>query len=742
MNTTLQILLFTAVAALAVIAILTTVVWPRRQRPPQETKQEAKKIRQATYIELQIDKPLEIAEEDQKAYDRQQDLQETEQIAHNDGPKPRRKADKPRISTERALAQKTSRHENADTPKIQKEKKPIGPTERRKPEERGGRPRGLFLSYSEKTETPSPRPPKTEVELKPEIVCWKRETQWMLGVQVPEELLEKPDLKVSQNYLPLEQDDFERNRWLLRQLQGEVSVCWDENKESTVCNVNEYLLFKLGVLERDWGRCVKSCSTGIYLAVVPGSWERDEVLSGHTFVEPENTCFEGYKAHFFDLGNNEKISFRTLGGPITVETRIQFELVGQQINDASEEFGPLFGQTLPRIKARDDIWHQVGAIVVGEEGPRRGRWRKSFAPATGVDEQDLPSEIADRKSGWYYLRIYDKNDDLIDSLDFRFVGDLRDLRILSSSPLPPTGGYDPVRVEFCHEPGCMVEPDSLDMGIQIEHGDNNTILIVPPDPAYDKTKWIVASQDGLPVTATVLVERVWWTLGLEDQPPFDWKDTPGILFRDWFAATSRSILWLKLPRRRWIDEVLIGFEQPRARTYMVKVGEETVSIPLRDFGDFKEMSETAQEHSLRLWIEHDGTVNESTIGIIPAAPLPPSLLWVGSGRKKVARARAILQRGTGRIIVNGQEINVYFENTPPRARDFLWRLLNVEQVRETMASMDVEITVAGSSQKTSRQAKAVAHALARCLVKFAPYLKPQLKQMGFGGVKVKDKPNP
>jgi len=700
-------------------------------------------MRRKTDTVLQEDKPAAVVEEDRRAYDRQ-DFQETEEAVSKDSPKPRHKAGKSQKATEHGRFQEPSRRESEDVPKTQGEKRPIGPTERREPENRGGRPRGPSPPSPGKTEAPSPRPPKTEGELKPEIVCWKRESQWVLGVEVegPEELLEKQGLRVSQNHVPLEQDDLEQNRWLLRQIQGEVSVRWGENGVSNICNDKEYLLFKLGVLERDWGRCVKSCSTGVYLAVVPGSWERDEELSGYAFIEPENTCLEGYKAHFFDLRNNGKISFRTLG--VIGESRIRFELVGHRINDASEEYGPLFGQTLPRIKAGDDIWHLVGTIVVGEEGPGKGRWRKSFNPAAGVVEQELPSEIADRKSGWYYLRIYDKNDDLIDSLDYRFVGGLKDLRILLSSPLPPTEGYDSVQVEFCHEPGCTVAPDSSDMnGIQIEHEDNKTILIVPPDPAYDRTKWIIISQDGLPVAVTVLVERVWWALGSEDQPPIDWEDKPIILSRDRFAATSNSMLWLKLPRRRWIDRVLVGFEQPRARMYTVKVGEETVTIPLRDFGDFKEIGETKQEHNLKLWIERDGTVNETIIGLIPATPFSPATpLWVGSGRKKTARATAILQQGTGRIIVNGQEVDVYFKNTLPRARDFLWRLLDLEQVPGIMATMDAEITVRGSSQKASRQAKAVAHALARSLMKSAPYLKPLLKQMGFGGVKVKDKPNP
>lgn len=728
MNPILQVLLFITVST--TIAICIIIVWRRRQHRSQEVSEDAKQVRQDTFVELQEDKLLQAAEEHEGARDRRE-LQKTTRMKR----RPRRAVRTAKEFAKHGSAEEAFEHENGNTLKTQKEKRHIESVKRRIPEERGGRPRGAS-PRSGKIETSGSHPLRSDVELKPEMVCWKREGQWMLGVQVPEELLEKPGLRVSQDHIPLEQDDLERNCWLLRQIQGEVSVSWDENGVSNTCNEKKYLLFKLSA--RDWGRCVKSYSSGEYLAVVPDSWERDEALSGHAYIEPEHTSLEGYKAHFFDLCDKEKISFRTPDGPVPIETRVRFELVGQRINDASEEFGPLFGQSLPRIEAETDIWSQVEIIVVGEEGPGRGRWRKSFNPTAGKNEQELPPEVADRKAGWYFLRIYDKNDNLIDSLDYRFVKSLKDFRVLLSSPLPPTGGHSSVRVEFCHEPRCIVEPEPFGTDdIWVEHEDNKTTLTVPPAPAYDRTKWTVTSQDGPPVTVTVLIERVWWVLGLEDQPPTNWQDTPVLLSRDKFAATSRSVLWLKLPKRRWIDGILVGFEQLRARTYTVKVTEETVAIPLRDFGDFKEIGETGQEHRLKLWIEHDRTVNESTIGLIPAA-----LLWDGRGRKKTAEARAILQQGTGRIIVNGQEIDIYFKMAPSRARDFLWRLLDLEQVHEIMARMDVEIKVIGSSQKTSRQAKAVAHALARSLVKSAPHLKPLFKQMGFGGVKVKDESNP
>jgi ribosomal protein S9 len=59
-------------------------------------------------------------------------------------------------------------------------------------------------------------------------------------------------------------------------------------------------------------------------------------------------------------------------------------------------------------------------------------------------------------------------------------------------------------------------------------------------------------------------------------------------------------------------------------------------------------------------------------------------------------------------------------------------------VRQVLARMEVSVDVRGSNPTTTRQAKAVAHALARALMSYDPQLKPLLKQAGFGGVRVKE----
>jgi small subunit ribosomal protein S9 len=625
----------------------------------------------------------------------------------------------------------------------------------RKPEERGGRPRGTARNH---TEGPL-QEAKRSLE-SPEIVCWKKERQWMAAVEIPEELVEKPGLAVLQDESPLTQEESKEARWRLERLFGKVVVQWNEGdgmQETRIAlGQDGYLLFKLSGENQNQGRRVKFLSSGSYLALVPDDWERDDTLSGPPPVTPECTSLPGYQAHFFELekGGERKIAFRKPTGEIfEIKSKAQqFELVGNRLCDATEKIGPLFGMRPPQIRAPDDqTWKDVGTIVVGEEGGRKGRWRMAISPKQGLVEQVLPPEVEARKSGWYFLRFYDTNDDLIESLDFRFICALGEIKVPQLPPLPAGNGHGPVLVEFLHEPGCAVQPADGLAKIQVERQDEKTTLIIPPDPICDETRWLVGPQGGPQVEVTILVERLWWGIGEEHNAPSEWKDQPLTLSREDFAATSKKALWLRLPRRRWVDKVLVGFEQPKARPYKVKVTDKAIAVPLREFSDSKEVEDRTQERSLKAWIERQGRFMEGVVAVIPSsqlvvAPVPVQVAspatphWVGFGRKKTAVAKAVLQNGPGEIKINGQPIDRYFGGAPLKAKRFLQRLLELDQIRAALSPMEALITVRGSSPTTTRQAKAVAHALARALMSYDPKLIPSLKQAGFGGVRVKKRP--
>ena len=113
----------------------------------------------------------------------------------------------------------------------------------------------------------------------------------------------------------------------------------------------------------------------------------------------------------------------------------------------------------------------------------------------------------------------------------------------------------------------------------------------------------------------------------------------------------------------------------------------------------------------------------------PAAPLREQQLdkqgrAYATGRRKDAVARVWLKPGSGKIIVNGRDQEVYF------ARPTLRLIINqVFDVTERRGQYDVIATVKGGG--LSGQAGAVRHGISTALTRFEPALRPQVKQAGF-----------
>ena len=98
--------------------------------------------------------------------------------------------------------------------------------------------------------------------------------------------------------------------------------------------------------------------------------------------------------------------------------------------------------------------------------------------------------------------------------------------------------------------------------------------------------------------------------------------------------------------------------------------------------------------------------------------------FYGTGRKKHSVARVRLYQGTGRITVNGRDIDDYFglETLKLIVRQPLNLLGLAEQ-------FDIVCTVAGGG--VSGQAGAIRHGLSRALLQYNAELSPQLKAAGF-----------
>ena len=95
-----------------------------------------------------------------------------------------------------------------------------------------------------------------------------------------------------------------------------------------------------------------------------------------------------------------------------------------------------------------------------------------------------------------------------------------------------------------------------------------------------------------------------------------------------------------------------------------------------------------------------------------------------TGRRKDAIARVWLKPGSGKIVVNGREQEVYF------ARPSLRLVINQPfDVADRRGQYDVVATVKGGG--LSGQAGAVKHGIAQALSRFEPALRTMVKQAGF-----------
>jgi small subunit ribosomal protein S9 len=134
------------------------------------------------------------------------------------------------------------------------------------------------------------------------------------------------------------------------------------------------------------------------------------------------------------------------------------------------------------------------------------------------------------------------------------------------------------------------------------------------------------------------------------------------------------------------------------------------------------MSETATSLS-----DLEAIVTDAPVKV--AAPLREQVLDAygrayATGKRKDAVARVWLKPGTGKIVVNGRDQEVYF------ARPTLRLVINqVFDITERRGQYDIMATVKGGG--LSGQAGAVKHGISQALTRYEPALRSAVKAAGF-----------
>ena len=105
-----------------------------------------------------------------------------------------------------------------------------------------------------------------------------------------------------------------------------------------------------------------------------------------------------------------------------------------------------------------------------------------------------------------------------------------------------------------------------------------------------------------------------------------------------------------------------------------------------------------------------------------------SSVYLGTGRRKSSTARVRIFAGSGKTVVNDRKFEVYFTHD-----NFVKRALAPLVTADSKDKFDVSVNVAGGG--VSSQSGAVAHGIARALLKFNPELRVTLKKAGQPGAR-------
>ena len=95
----------------------------------------------------------------------------------------------------------------------------------------------------------------------------------------------------------------------------------------------------------------------------------------------------------------------------------------------------------------------------------------------------------------------------------------------------------------------------------------------------------------------------------------------------------------------------------------------------------------------------------------------------GTGRRKSSVARVFIKRGTGKIVINGRELNDFFKRETGRMV-----VMQPLQLTENVETFDIMVNVTGGGE--SGQAGAVRHGITRALIDYDATLKSVLSNAG------------
>lgn len=366
-------------------------------------------------------------------------------------------------------------------------------------------------------------------------------------------------LSVSNKECSLEEVRFEGGNKLnsvnqeygISSLRGRLVVTYqDERKPDYIPLFEEGkpLIFKL---QKNWqgdGRQVSRVTKGYFIIITPNMWKR----KGCPPIEPFNCMGTEFQGHYWDASKSNEDSDGFAECVIPSSAPIM-KLIGPRVFDDSEE-GDFFVNNVPTLEvfSQEIAWAQVGEET-------KGGWKgDNFEP-----HKDSLSKVLGNQEGWFFLRIYDKNRKMVDSVSFRYLQNLKQIFIndeeytKNTVLLPTPDGYLLTKIRFVDACNITMSPQLLDGSVCTK--DSSGILEIPACKDADHISCTLDSPSGN-VNVVLKLPRVWWRIESDTGECNEWRDVPFDMTRQKFSQLAKENARICLSSQKF-NRVPVGFDE-------------------------------------------------------------------------------------------------------------------------------------------------------------------------------------
>ena len=230
--------------------------------------------------------------------------------------------------------------------------------------------------------------------------------------------------------------------------------------------------------------------------------------------------------------------------------------------------------------------------AVGEE--RKDGWQgENFYPA----DRSL-ADVLNGRQGRFFIRVYNDDIKLLDSGEFRYLRDLREIRVngkpysVKTLLIPTSMGHAAAELQFVSADGTAIRP------ILTSDGTHTNVkpdfLIVSPHPEGDDISCTLTSSSSR-IDIEIKLPRIWWRMERDDGKSNEWRDIPLEMTRQKFRkyAETGAKIRIRLPLR--ITSIKAGFDEELDRDYCPSRKGAEIKIPLDNFVGYSQIDQRPYE---------------------------------------------------------------------------------------------------------------------------------------------------